>query len=199
MLAGHIARSDGLSADTSATALAAQRHLVESLGGSYHSIVGDDVPRALLEFARAQHATQLVLGTSRRSRLNRFLTGPGIGETTIRLSGDIDVHIVTHAEMGRGRGLARPHGAITLRRQVIGYVLGIGLPLLLTLALAGLRSSLNLTSDALLFLVAVIVVALTTVRPVAAVVPKSTVVAPVKLVPVIVTNVPPASRKSTTA
>ena len=39
---------------------------------------------------------------------------------------------------------------------------------------------------------AVIVVALTTVTPVAAVVPKSTAVAPVKPVPVIVTNVPPA-------
>ena len=40
-------------------------------------------------------------------------------------------------------------------------------------------------------LVAVIVVLLTTVKLVAAVVPKSTAVAPVKLVPVIVTNVPP--------
>ena len=40
---------------------------------------------------------------------------------------------------------------------------------------------------------AVIVVSLTTVTSVAAVVPKSTAVAPVKPVPVIVTNVPPAS------
>ena len=40
---------------------------------------------------------------------------------------------------------------------------------------------------------AVIVVALTTVTPVAAVVPKSTAVAPVKPVPVIVTKVPPAA------
>ena len=40
---------------------------------------------------------------------------------------------------------------------------------------------------------AVIVVLLTTVTSVAAVVPKSTVGAPVKPVPVIVTNVPPAT------
>ena len=40
--------------------------------------------------------------------------------------------------------------------------------------------------------VAVIWVALLTVKPVAAVVPKSTAVAPVKFVPVIVTLVPPA-------
>ena len=42
-------------------------------------------------------------------------------------------------------------------------------------------------------LVAVIEVALTTVTPVAAVVPKLTAVAPVKPVPVIVTEVPPAA------
>ena len=40
---------------------------------------------------------------------------------------------------------------------------------------------------------AVIVVALTTVKPVAGFVPKSTAVAPVKPVPVIVTKVPPAA------
>ncbi len=43
---------------------------------------------------------------------------------------------------------------------------------------------------------AVIVVALTTTRFVAAVVPKSTAVAPVKPVPVIVTGVPPAVEPS---
>ena len=35
--------------------------LVESLGGTYHQVVGDDVPRALLDFARGVNATQLVL------------------------------------------------------------------------------------------------------------------------------------------
>jgi two-component system, OmpR family, sensor histidine kinase KdpD len=159
LLAVHVTKSDGLTGADPA-ALASQRRLAESVGGTYHQVVGDNIPEALLAFARAENATQLVLGASRRSWLTAMLTGPGIGSRTIRDSGDIDVHIVTHAEMGRGRGLARPHGAITLRRQVIGYVLGVGLPVLLTLALAGLRSSLNLTSDLPLFLVAVIVVAL---------------------------------------
>jgi two-component system sensor histidine kinase KdpD len=160
LLAVHVTKSDGLTGADPA-ALASQRRLAESVGGTYHQVVGDNIPEALLAFARAENATQLVLGASRRSWLTAMLTGPGIGSRTIRDSGDIDVHIVTHAEMGRGRGLARPHGAITLRRQVIGYVLGVGIPLLLTLALTGLHSNLNLTSDALLFLVVVIVVALT--------------------------------------
>jgi two-component system, OmpR family, sensor histidine kinase KdpD len=159
LLAVHITKSDGLTGADPA-ALASQRRLVESVGGSYHQVVGDNIPEALLTFARAENATQLVLGASRRSWLSAMLTGPGIGSRTIRGSGDIDVHIVTHSEMGRGRGLPRPQGAITLRRKVAGYVLAGALSLVLTVALANLRSSLNLTSDVLLFLVAVILVAL---------------------------------------
>jgi two-component system sensor histidine kinase KdpD len=110
LLAVHVTRSDGLTGADPAT-LAAQRRLAESLGGSYHQVVGDDVPEALLTFARGENATQLVLGASRRSWLTALLTGPGIGFRTIRGPGDIDVHIVTHAHMGRGRGLPAARGS----------------------------------------------------------------------------------------
>ncbi|MBV9206382.1 MAG: DUF4118 domain-containing protein, partial [Actinobacteria bacterium] len=159
LLAVHVTKSDGLTGADPA-ALASQRRLVESVGGTYHQVVGDDIPEALLTFARAENATQLVLGASRRSWLTALFTGPGIGSRTIRGSGDIDVHIVTHAQMGRGRGLPRPRGAITRRRKMAGYVLAAALSLVLTVVLASLRSHLNLTSDVLMFLVAVIVVAL---------------------------------------
>ena len=66
LLAVHVTRSDGLTGADPA-ALADQRRLVESLGGTYHQILGEDVPEALLTFARAENATQLVLGASRRS------------------------------------------------------------------------------------------------------------------------------------
>ena len=156
LLAVHVARSDGL-ADASPAALAAQRRLVETLGGSAHSVVGDDIPRALLDFARAENATQLVLGTSRRGRLLRSLTGRGIGETTVELSGDIDVHMVTHENSGGGRrlpvpGRSRGQG----RRRIAGPVAGLFTPVLLTLLLTQLRSAVNTTSDILLFLLAVV-------------------------------------------
>jgi two-component system, OmpR family, sensor histidine kinase KdpD len=159
LLAVHVTQSDGLTGADPAE-LAAQRRLVESLGGTYHQVVGDDIPEALLSFARAENATQLVLGASRRSWLSALLTGPGFGARTIRGSGDIDVHIVTHSHMGRGRGLPRSRGGLTLRRRLAGYLLAAVLCPLLTLMLAGLRGQLNLTSDVLAFLVAVVVVAL---------------------------------------
>ncbi|HLI39827.1 MAG TPA: DUF4118 domain-containing protein [Streptosporangiaceae bacterium] len=159
LLAVHVTRADGLTG-ASPAALARQRQLVESLGGTYHQVVGEDTPGALLAFARAENATQLVLGASRRSWPATLLTGPGTGWRTIRDSGDIDVHLVTHSHMGRGRGLPRRGGGLTLRRQLAGYALAVALAPLITLALAHLRGGLNLTSDVLIYLVGVIVVAL---------------------------------------
>ncbi|MDH6704631.1 two-component system sensor histidine kinase KdpD [Kitasatospora sp. MAA19] len=158
LLAVHVTRSDGL-AGASSGALAQQRQLVETLGGSYHVVVGDDIPTSLLAFARAHDATQLVLGTSRRGRINRFLTGPGIGETTVDASEDIDVHMVTHEFTGRGRlpSLGRRHSR---RRTIAGYVAGLVVPWLLTAILSQAHESINLTTDALIFQLGVVIVAL---------------------------------------
>jgi len=160
LLAVHVTRSDGLTGANPAN-LATQRKLVETLGGTYHQIVGDDVPEALLEFARAENATQLVLGVSRRSRLAALLTGPGIGADMIRASGDIDVHLVTHARMGKGRGLPRPHGSLTRRRRLQGYGLGLLTPPLLTLLAPPLHTlAIRGTNNALALGVFIVVAAL---------------------------------------
>ncbi|ONH51070.1 histidine kinase, partial [Frankia sp. CcI49] len=89
------------------------------LGGSYHQVIGDDVPTALLDFARAANATQLVLGASRRGRLARMLS-PGIGSTTTSLSGPIDVHMVTHAQAWGHRPLPLDEDAAPWPEQPTG-------------------------------------------------------------------------------
>src|ERR1700754_3548905 len=91
LLAVHVTESDGLTGANPAN-LARQRVLAESLGGTYHQVVGENVSQARLDFARAENATQLVLGASRRNWLSSLLTGPGVSLRTIRESGDIDVH-----------------------------------------------------------------------------------------------------------
>ncbi|WFE38198.1 DUF4118 domain-containing protein [Micromonospora sp. WMMD998] len=156
LLAVHVARSDGL-AGADPALLARQRVLVESLGGTYHQVLGTDVPVALLDFARGVNATQLVLGASRRGRFAQVFAR-GVGVTTTALSGPIDVHLVTHPEAGRGRGGAPP-AALSRRRRLLGYALAVlGMPLL-TLLLRTLPD-LTLTNDILLFLAGVVGVAL---------------------------------------
>ncbi|MEW2248115.1 sensor histidine kinase KdpD [Streptomyces sp. NPDC006975] len=152
VLAVYISRSDGLTA-ASPKELAVQRTLVEDLGGTFHHVVGDDIPAALLAFARGVNATQIVLGSSRRKSW-QYVFGPGVGATVARESGpDLDVHIVTHEEVAKGRGLPIARGARLGRSRVAaGWLVGIGGPVLLTLALTGNDSSLGLTNDMLLFL-----------------------------------------------
>ncbi len=158
LLAVHVARSDGL-AGVDQGSLARQRLLVESLGGSYHQVLGESAAEALLVFARAENATQLVLGASRRPVWKRLL-GQGTAPSVIRESGDIDVHIVNHRQAGRGVALPAARGSLGLRRRLRGYAVAVLFPPLLSLLLIPVRGHLNLVSDMLLFLLLTVVVAL---------------------------------------
>ncbi|MGI5350379.1 ATP-binding protein [Streptomyces sp. CA-250714] len=152
VLAVYIARSDGLTS-ASPKELAAQRALVEELGGTFHQVVGDDVSDALLEFARGVNATQIVLGVSRR-RSWQYLLGPGVSSTVARESGpDLDVHIVTHDEAAKGRGLPIAGRARLGRSRLAwGWLVGVAGPVLLTYLLDGVVPEIGLANDMLLFL-----------------------------------------------
>ncbi len=160
LLAVHVVRSDGLTGANPAD-LARQRSLLESMGGTWHQTVGDDIASAILEFARAENATQVVLGASRRGRLQTFLAGEGIGQRVTRLSGHIDVHLVTHEKVGGFRGPALPEvgNGLSTRRRLQGLVLAIVALPLLTMLLTHVRDQLSLASDLLLYLVVVIAAA----------------------------------------
>ena len=86
-------------------------------------------PQALLDVARAEGATQLVLGAVRRSRLAELLSGSVINRV-LRGSGPIDVHVISDA--GRRSEPApaprpRPPPAAPLppRRRLVGWVLAV--------------------------------------------------------------------------
>ncbi|WP_411151754.1 ATP-binding protein [Streptomyces sp. A30] len=158
VLAVYIARSDGLTS-ASPKELAVQRALVEDLGGTFHHVVGDDIPAALLDFARGVNATQVVLGSSRRKSW-QYVFGPGVGTTVARESGpDLDVHIVTHEEVAKGRGLPVARGARLGRARIIwGWAVGVLGPVIMAVLLSTVH--LGLANDMLLFLTAVVAAAL---------------------------------------
>ncbi|WP_405714130.1 sensor histidine kinase KdpD [Streptomyces xanthophaeus] len=160
VLAVYIARSDGLTS-ASPKELAVQRTLVEDLGGTFHHVIGDDIPDALLEFARGVNATQIVLGVSRR-RPWQYVFGPGVSATVARESGpDLDVHIVTHDAAAKGRGLPVARGARLGRSRIIwGWLVGIAGPVILTVMLRTVVPDLGLTNDMLLFLTLTVAAAL---------------------------------------
>jgi two-component system sensor histidine kinase KdpD len=158
LFAVHVTSPDGL-AGPDASTLAEQRKLVETLGGSFHQLVAEQVPSALVDFARSVNATQLVIGVSRRSRLQTFFGGAGTSSNVIRLSGDIDVHMVSHSEAGKLQ-LPSVGGALSMRRRIAGLVVAVVALPLLTVLLSSFRSNQSLPSDVLLFQLLIVIVAL---------------------------------------
>ena len=168
----HVVSDTGLTSgrdeEEAAAVMAEQRQLLEELGGEYRKVTSNDVAAALVELARSENATQIVLGASNRSRWQELFGGSVINRV-VRLSGPIDVHVISRPpsdEEGSGEGGRRlPHiepvlTPLSPRRQLWGWVLVVvGLPLI-TLAFANLRDQVGFTSVLLLYLVLAMVVAL---------------------------------------
>ncbi len=152
----HVIRGDGL-AGLSESRMAKIRELANSLDASLHTVVGDDVPAALFDFARELNATQLVIGTSRRTRWARLFE-EGIGPRVVELSGKIDVHLVTHEESKRGFRAA----SLTPReRRVTSWLAAIIVPsVICAFTVTTLDRYLQTSGASALFFVGVVVVAL---------------------------------------
>ncbi|MGH9277093.1 MAG: ATP-binding protein [Acidimicrobiales bacterium] len=166
LLGVHVHRQEGLSGPR-AGLVEKHRELLVDMGGEYHEVAGGDVAGALVEFARAENATQLVLGASQRSRWAELVGGSVINRV-LRMSGPIDVHVISHVaghdEIGTS-GLAPMRRATATplppRRRLAGWVLAAaGVPLL-TLVLANLRDAVTLPTVLLIYLALVVCTAAT--------------------------------------
>ncbi|MGW4097337.1 ATP-binding protein [Mycobacterium sp. NPDC004974] len=152
----HVVRGDGLSG-VSAPQMGKVRELALSLGATLHTVVGDDVPTALLDFARERNATQLVLGTSRRSRWARMFD-EGIGAAVVQHSGKIDVHMVTHEQARRGFGWST---ATPRQRHIASWLASLVVPSAICVAIVTLLDPyLGVSGESALFFIGVLIVAL---------------------------------------
>jgi len=153
LTAVHVVRGDG-TMGARPDSIARLRQLTEDLGGSFHTVVGDDIATAVLEFARSVNGTQVVVGVSRRGLLSRALR-PSTADLIVRESHDIDVHVVTHdvaTRRGSSDRARRLHGA----RSRWAWVLAVALPLLLTALLHPIRDSVTLSTVLLAYLIGVV-------------------------------------------
>ncbi|NIH98773.1 two-component system sensor histidine kinase KdpD [Mycolicibacterium fluoranthenivorans] len=152
----HVVRGDGLSG-IAAPQMGKVRELVTSLGATLHTVVGDDVPAALLDFAREMNATQLVLGTSRRSRWARMFD-EGIGASVVQQSGKIDVHMVTHPEAKRPRSYS---SVASWQKHLLSWLAAAIVPsVICAITSLWLDPFLGIGGESALFFIGVLVVAL---------------------------------------
>jgi two-component system sensor histidine kinase KdpD len=89
--------------------IAQLRRLAEDLGGDWIEIDGDDLAKTLIDYAASHQITQVVLGSSRRSRFEELTRG-SIVSKVIRLASvsDVDVHVIARRDVdgryGQDRG-----------------------------------------------------------------------------------------------
>jgi two-component system sensor histidine kinase KdpD len=165
LLGVHVRSDEGLATPDSSDRLDAHRELLQEMGGVYLEVAGSDVAAALVAVARAENATQLVLGETRRSRWAELVRGSVINRA-IRLSGPVDVHVISRAEQDdKGRSFPalprrrRRAAPLPPRRRMWGWVVAAaGLPLL-TVVLAQLRAEVGLPGVLLLYMLVVVAVA----------------------------------------
>ncbi|RYC04147.1 sensor histidine kinase [Nocardioides zhouii] len=153
----YVTRQDGLTG-TSPDQLARLAAKADELGGTFHTVVGDDAADAILAFARAENATQVVIGASRRGRVSTLLR-PGVGERVVSASGDIDVHIVTH-DYARRASRRPPVDNLGRARRLAGLAFGLAAPALVSLALYATADLHGLPIEAMSLMVVVVATAL---------------------------------------
>jgi two-component system sensor histidine kinase KdpD len=158
LMAVHVMTDDGL-ASAPPAGLAEIQRLADDLGASFHAVVGEDVPHAVVDFATGVNATMIVVGVSRHGRLRRLAVGAS-GDRIATLAGPVDVHLVTHDQAARIGLRGRTGSALGRRREARGWAGALVLPVLLTLATVGTEGPDRLALAEMLFLSATVAVAL---------------------------------------
>ncbi len=99
----HVVADDAAPA-TGGERLEALRELASSLGARWHELHDSDPARALTTFARDHQVTQIVIGSSRRTRWQELTGGGSVVRRVIRAACDvgIDVHIIARRELPAG-------------------------------------------------------------------------------------------------
>jgi two-component system sensor histidine kinase KdpD len=78
--------------------------LADQLGAETVTLSGDNVSRAILDYARKRNVTKIIIGKPVRSRWKEWVFGSVTAEL-VRNSGDIDIYVIT-GETGEERPLA---------------------------------------------------------------------------------------------
>jgi two-component system, OmpR family, sensor histidine kinase KdpD len=75
-------------------------HLAEQLGAETHTLIGEDVAQAILDYAHTRNVTKIVVGKTAQPWWKRLIAGTVIDQLLDK-SGDIDVYVIRGESEGR--------------------------------------------------------------------------------------------------
>jgi two-component system sensor histidine kinase KdpD len=99
------------------TRLKKDRQLLGELGGTLREVRADDPASGLIRAVRKAGACQLVIGSRRRSRWSRLLTGSTLADQVRRAAGHLPVQVVNVGRPDQDSDEWRPPGHDTRRHR----------------------------------------------------------------------------------
>lgn len=141
--------------------LAETMRLAEQLGGQTIILPGQSIAEDIIRYAAANNYTHIVVGKSGAPRWRELLRG-SVSHDLIRLSGAIEVHVTSGALRDAVRPFARVKTAATSSRPHLWpYLIASGVTAMAVGAAAMLEQFLDVRSIALVFMVGVLGIAVT--------------------------------------
>src|SRR5262249_32100420 len=136
--------------------------LAQRLGGEAVTIPGTDAPSGLIDYAKANNFTHLVIARSHRSRWSELIRG-SVTQQLIRGAGDISVHVIAGRQDGPASARAARDGTLWRARPLALRAYGGSLAMVAAALAVGiaLQQFLGISNVALVFLMAVLASAIT--------------------------------------
>jgi two-component system, OmpR family, sensor histidine kinase KdpD len=130
--------------------------LAQLLGAEPVLIPGQDVADSVIDYARANNVTHLIVGKSGRARWRQVLLG-SITQRLINRAGGINIHVI-EVPAERIEGTRTPPAPEPKQSQgPLGFAIAVGLVLLAIPIGIGLHQALGITNVALVFLTAILI------------------------------------------
>lgn len=130
--------------------------LAEELGGKSFTLAGRSIQEAVLDYARKNNITKVVVGKPLKPRWQEMLTG-SIVDQLVYASGDIDIYVISAREGAANLSVPRnwqPH------RPLRRYLLSLGLVAISTILGLAVRGELEPTNLVMLYMASVVISAI---------------------------------------
>jgi two-component system sensor histidine kinase KdpD len=132
-------------------------NLAETLGAEVATLGGEDVVGEVIRFARDHNVTTIVVGKPVRARWRELLSG-SVVDSLIRLTGDIDVLVITGAEEQSSPLIIRKQSG---RTTWIGYLYALGAVTICTIIGLLMIDRFDLANIVMVYLLGVVVTSAT--------------------------------------
>jgi two-component system, OmpR family, sensor histidine kinase KdpD len=146
----HSLRAGAAAQDSVAEAL----RLAQILGGEPVQLPGQDVADTIVDYARANNITHVIVGKSRRTRWWRVLTG-SVTQKVINRAGGINIHVIEAPDETSGQSTT-PDSALTQGTDFKPYAISLLLVLAAIPVALALHHMLAIANIALVFLTSIL-------------------------------------------